>query len=346
MTIVIVNLFGIGNTLLLLPFLRNLRKIYPQGKVVMVVTQSVVRELLESQGLVDEFIFYRNDLNPRKSMFKGPVHFIRYVKEMLNLLFAVRKTHLDLHFMLEPLNVKTAFFTLVSRAKIRVGFAGNPRLDWVLSYKTDADKGMHEVEWYLNLLRSLGYNVPYEQPYLILLERMKKKWKQKFAKVRNGKLVVGLHPGCSMALKEKRWPTERYTTLIRLLKTKAGVYPVLFGGPDDQGAVDNIVSHLDWDVSNYVNQLSITETASAIANCDAFISNDSGLMHLAAALEVPVIALFGSTNVTKNKPLTKTRVLIDGNRLDGCNDNPIMNITVNHVLNACKSLMEMKKEKS
>lgn len=340
MTIVIFNPFGIGNTLLLLPFLRNIKRIHPQGRAVMIVTQTVVKDLLESQGLVDEFIFYNNTLSPLKSKTRNLANRLHYVIEMLNLLSVVRKQRPDLLFILTPLSLKLAGFTLLSGAKIRIGYKGNFLADWVLNYSAVADPGEHELEWRSALLRVLEHDAPYERPRLVLSEGKKKEWAHKVSEICNGRPIVGLHPGCSMALQEKRWPPERFAELIHRLKAEAGVYPILFGGPDDKDIAQIIMSRLNCEVPNYVNRLPIMETAAAIANCDVFITNDSGLMHLAAAVNTPVIALFGGTSVTKSMPQVYPRIILDGTKTGGDVERPIMNIKVEHVVTAFGDLLE------
>ena len=94
---------------------------------------------------------------------------------------------------------------------------------------------------------------------------------------------------------------------------------------------------------NYTNRLSILDTATAVSQCDLFISNDSGLMHVAASVGTPIIALFGDTNVTKNSPLITDSVVLDGGKMNsGSKLKAIDRITSEDVLAAIKLIQNRK----
>jgi len=110
--------------------------------------------------------------------------------------------------------------------------------------------------------------------------------------------VVGFCPSAKHAT--KRWPEERFiVTGIRLgheLKAKI----LLFGGKDDAVLCSTIVNGINKESENscaieYSNQFSLIETAAAMQFCDVIVTNDSGLMHIAAAMKKKVVAIFGST---------------------------------------------------
>ncbi|OIO68661.1 MAG: hypothetical protein COW19_02520 [Zetaproteobacteria bacterium CG12_big_fil_rev_8_21_14_0_65_55_1124] len=334
MNIVIFNPYGIGNTLLLLPFLSNLKKSYPTARILMVVTQRVVIDLLDGQGLIGEFVLYNNSLSPRKSKNGGWLSRIKYAWEMLRLILVIRKKKADILFILESPSVKSALFVWLAKAKECIGHASGTALDCVLSHAVPIAPDAHEVEWRLDLLRALGHHVAYERPKLRLPVEVCARWATKHAATCNRRPIVGLHPGCSNTLREKRWPAERFALLIHVLMKEMELSPILFGGPDDKDVAQLIMNDLDDPIPSYVNRLDIMNTAGAIANCDLFISNDSGLMHLAAAVGTPVIALFGNTSVSKNAPQVDGAIVIVGKEAD--NSNAVSAITVEEVLVAVK----------
>lgn len=103
--------------------------------------------------------------------------------------------------------------------------------------------------------------------------------------------LIGFCPGSRHFT--KMWPLEYYTKLGKIL-IERGFEIVLFGGKDDQ----NICKEISSNVSNCVNLCNnndLLQTAADIKKCKAVVSNDSGLMHVSCALNVPVIAIFGST---------------------------------------------------
>ncbi len=94
----------------------------------------------------------------------------------------------------------------------------------------------------------------------------------------------------------KRWPAEYYSELIKRIFQETKIEAVLIGGDDDVEVSENILKGFDDEaVMSLVGQLSIQETAAVIKGSSLLITNDSGLMHVADALAVPLIAIFGST---------------------------------------------------
>ena len=104
------------------------------------------------------------------------------------------------------------------------------------------------------------------------------------------KPIIGLAPGAGFYT--KRWPAKKYKDLIDLIRKKEFQIAV-FGGAEDE----EIGSYLkeQCNVVNFSGQLTLLETACLIAKCKVLVSNDSGLMHMATAVQTPVVAIFGST---------------------------------------------------
>jgi len=93
---------------------------------------------------------------------------------------------------------------------------------------------------------------------------------------------------------DKRWPANHYAALAQHAADN-GRNIVLVGDTDDSKHCDEIASRMGGSVINLAGECSIMETAAVISRCDGFVGNDSGLMHLAEAVGVPVLALFGPT---------------------------------------------------
>lgn len=104
---------------------------------------------------------------------------------------------------------------------------------------------------------------------------------------------IALAPGAHHAT--KRWPAERFAELCTTLWFNHGLTPVLLGSPADSDVCAAIVNATDAPVVRADGATSIEDTLRVIETCDAVVSNDSGVMHLAAARRKPVVALFGST---------------------------------------------------
>jgi heptosyltransferase-2 len=105
-----------------------------------------------------------------------------------------------------------------------------------------------------------------------------------------GENYIGLCPGAKHFT--KRWPQEYFVELGKKLEL-TGYKILLFGGPDEAAAAEEIAKHQKSAINLCCT--SISQTAASMKICKAIYTNDSGLMHLAAALKIPVIAFFGST---------------------------------------------------
>ena len=116
--------------------------------------------------------------------------------------------------------------------------------------------------------------------------------------------IVGFAPGAAYG-HAKRWPPARVTDVIVRLARESGVTSVLFGAGGDRDAGREIESALPPDVRaiNAIGRTDLRLLAGLIARCAAFVSNDSGAMHLAGALGTPLVAIFGPTDERVTAPL-------------------------------------------
>ncbi|MBI2424589.1 MAG: glycosyltransferase [Candidatus Hydrogenedentes bacterium] len=121
----------------------------------------------------------------------------------------------------------------------------------------------------------------------------------------NGNLI-GIHCGASGSahMQKKKWPLEYWSSLLDMLPESYQV--VLCGGPDECQDAECVIAGLSrrplGTVHNFAGKLDVRATAGLIRDCRLFISNDSGLMHVAAAMKTPVLAIFGPTMPSKNAP--------------------------------------------
>lgn len=201
-----------------------------------------------------------------------------------------------------------------------------------LTYKDFRVK--HEIEWNMDLARMFGYRGPTPPLYIEV---------QKY--IKNDNIYrIGMHPGClsKFGWHKKRWPY--FNKLITLLLEKYNDIEIhTFGGPED-GFYLNYMSER---VHNWIGKLSLKETTEMMNKMDLFITNDSGLMHIAAALDLPVISLFGPTLPIKNMPVcSKYEILTSDISCSPClytplfqnckKNNCMRQISVNQVMEVVK----------
>ena len=117
---------------------------------------------------------------------------------------------------------------------------------------------------------------------------------------------MGIHPGggetAGFSDLARRWLPERFGRLADLLARRGGVQIVLLQGPGDDPFVNEAVANMNERPLGIASGLSLGVFAALIRECDLVVVNDSGPMHLAAALRIPVVAIFGPTHPAYNSP--------------------------------------------
>jgi heptosyltransferase-2 len=164
---------------------------------------------------------------------------------------------------------------------------------------------IHDIDQNLNLLRPLGISPEDADRNLELwltsddIGSADRFLEQR--KIGPGDLVVGMHPGCTENQPWKRWPYRHFAELADLLIARHGAKVLLFIGPDELDAETAIVSSMRKKPV-VVKEFSIREVASIIKKCSLFVSNDSGIMHVAEALNIPTFGIFGPSDYVRMAP--------------------------------------------
>lgn len=140
-----------------------------------------------------------------------------------------------------------------------------------------------------------------------------------------------IHPGCRKDAIMKRWPAIRFAAVADFLVQEAHLEVVVVGGAEDMDDVQAVIASAQVRIHNYAAKLPLDETAGVLQGSQFLISNDSGIMHLAVALGVPVIAIFGPTEAQHIGPWgARDVVLRKGERVE--------NVEVSDVILAAISL--------
>ncbi|MCZ6753619.1 MAG: glycosyltransferase family 9 protein, partial [Acidobacteria bacterium] len=121
-------------------------------------------------------------------------------------------------------------------------------------------------------------------------------WKSK------GGLLVGISPGASFGT-AKRWPAERFAELARRLNEQWGAISIFFGSPEERPLVESILPKAGKAALSLAGKTSLTEFIRLVQGCDLYVTNDTGTMHVVAALGVPTLAIFGPTDEQGTRPL-------------------------------------------
>ncbi len=304
MKIGITPLYGIGDTLLYTPAVRALKETHPEYKITAFTFFPTTRDVLKNNPFVDEVVYY--------PMLKaGKVRTLMFLSRymlkfdvVINFYPSNRRDYNLFALMLMPR-------TIIGHDYIRSRWTD---MNFVKKWKIREDYSLHVVEENLNLLSFFGINSAPHYPLQLFLTDDELQKGREFVKRFDGSLMVGIHPGTSSFKnhEKRRWPVEKFVEFGNLLADrykKAVIF--VFGGPEENPLKEFIKGKLEGRIKVIpVTTSSIRESAAVMSFMDAFVSNDSGLMHIAAALQLPTVAVFGPTNPTWVRPwMTKHRVV-------------------------------------
>jgi heptosyltransferase II len=207
-----------------------------------------------------------------------------------------------------PNSFKSALIPWLANIPVRIGYQGELRRFLLTETKANSPKTQRipMVEHYANLCAASGspgaaMHLPQLSPRASAQEAARTRLQA--AGIQTDALVV-LCPGAEYG-PSKRWPAAHFAALAQsILETKPNASVVLFGSPSDRAIGDVIVSGLASQdhIFNWCGATSLDEAIAIISLCSKVVSNDSGLMHIAAALQVPQVAIFGSSDPNHTPP--------------------------------------------
>lgn len=304
MNIVVISLAGIGNTLLATPAIELLRKRSPEAQITLLVSDKVYGEVVEGSPYVDEIlVFERKDI-------------IKKLIEKLRFILMLRKRRFDVSITGFPSNrMDYNLFAFLIGAKRRITHKYRvgrfSTLSFLQNVKVPAIYGKHDVEQNLGLLRPLGINPLDGNGNLIMwVTDTDKEHAREFLLKNNiaeDEIVIGMHPGSGGQI-AKRWAKEKFADLGDALCKKYSARVLLFGGPDEAALKQDIFTLMKN--KPILVQGTLKETAAVISRCNLFISNDSGLMHIATVMGVPTIAIFGPTDPQRTRPWGEKNTIV------------------------------------
>lgn len=215
----------------------------------------------------------------------------------------LRQRHYD-RAIVTPRSFKAALVPYFAKAKIRTGYRGEMRYG-LLNDIRQLDKSVlrQTVQRYVALAYPADAKQPppIPQPKLTVDEANQQSAIAKLGLKRDGK-VIGIMPGAEYG-PAKCWPLDYYAALAKQL-SEAGHQVWIFGSQKDNPAGETVVAGGGENVHNLCGKTSLVDAVDLIAACDAVVSNDSGLMHVAAAVAVPLVAIYGSSTPDYTPPLT------------------------------------------
>ena len=329
--ILVIKLRYIGDVVLSTPVLRLLRKQYPEAKLACLVNAGTQDVLTHNPHVDEVLVVARGSL-----------------KKQVQFCFQLRARQFDCVIDLTD-GDRSAFLTWISGAPVRIGFNAEKRWRGMLySDCVESESGMsHMVEYHAQALNSLGTYSLSSEPEVHVQEEYHERAQTRLAQLRlDQHRWVMIHPTARYWF--KAWPHERFSQLSNWLAGN-DMTVVLVGHAQDLEIAEKIQARANVPVISLVGQTSLLELAALMKCADLFLGNDTGLMHIAAAVGCPVVGLFGPTDPKVWGPRGKnTKVIFKGVDCRECfhpgcfrgEENCMKQISVEEVYSAALALLQ------
>ena len=291
----------IGNLVVSLPAIEGLIKHF-KGKAFYLVIDTAYREIVESVLSEEQIKFY-----PRKQFNTGS--YLRQVLPYTEFMYSIRKMQPDIVIDLQGGHT-SSLITLFSRAASRVAgsFTNRP---YAYNTKVNVSEGKHKVYNYLAIAASVG--APVNEKYYRLqsegARRVSLRHKLRNIGLLSERPIVAVHPGRGRL--QKLWTISGFATVADWLAARD--YQVVFvGGAGESHRTSDIIALVHHQTYNLVGSLSLGELMALFEMSSLFLGNDSGPMHLAAAMGTPVVALFGYADEARWGPRSEKSIVLRG----------------------------------
>lgn len=259
--ILIIRLDRLGDFVLTLPALENLKSHYPNAKITMLL-RPYLQGLARRIDYIDEVVIYNG--------------FFRTLRE-------IRKRNFDIVIdMLYDYKLRPALLAFLSAAPKRIGFSGGFREIFFTNavFPDTSRRSMTEID--LDIIRAIGASITVKIPHIA--------WEKTVGKDRN---IVIIHPGAYYS--SQRWSAEKFADIAQMIERDYDVDIFITGGPGEKNLVEKIAKKINGN-NIKVAFPDLENLTTLIVASELLICNNSGPLHLAAALGTPTISTMGPTD--------------------------------------------------
>lgn len=297
--ILVIGASWVGDTVLSLPTIRGLRKLFSEAHIGL-LTRGHLGDMLREIVDIDEVIPYQ----PRKG-------FYRWADD-LGTVVSLRRRGFDVALIL-PRSFHSAFIASLARIPIRVGYRDEGR-GFLLTHgvdRTDALLRIHRTKYYLHLLESMGGIPDGDLPVIEVVPELRR-WAHGFLRscgMEDSHPLVGFNPGATYG-SAKCWDPHRFSALGTRLWRDYGAGILIFGSQRERELAAVIAQGIDGKAVNLAGSTTLSQLAALMESCDAVVTNDTGPMHISAAVKTPVVAIFGSTDPATTGPCGNKHLIV------------------------------------
>ncbi len=327
----------VGDAIMTTPVIRAVRKNFPKAEITILAKPWVI-PVYENNPYIDKILVYESN-----NRHKRGVGTLLLAKDL-------RGYHFDLAILMQNA-FEAGLISFMGGIKERVGYNTDGRgflLNRKVKLNPELKKG-HLIDYYIGILKGAHLADDGRALDLFLCES-DREFAGRFLEKEEfdlSKPVIGINPGATGGT-AKRWFPKRYARVCKNLAKKLKVKILIFGGPKDF-ELGKYIAKLSEDCCiNIAGTTSLGQAFALIEKCSLFITNDSGLMHAAAALNINQVAVIGSTDYVATAPANENSIMVRAEVFcspclkDVCpTDHQCMDkISVDMVMETCKSLLK------
>lgn len=289
----------LGDAVMTTPAISAIRESFP-GAHISILATPLVAEMFTRHADVDEVIVY--DRRGRHGGFRGK---FRIAAEL-------RERKFDLAILLQNA-IDAAIITFLAGIPQRMGYRTDGR-GFLLTHGcpvTPETGRLHHVDYYLAMLGMFGITTSVKRQRLTVAPEESDSVDGLLSPngIARSDFVLGVNPGATYG-SAKRWYPDRFAAVADRLSAEWGARVVITGGPGEAAIAADIEREMTHPCLNMAGKTTVRELMALIERCDFFISNDSGPMHMAAAFDVPVVAVFGPTDHATTSPFSSKMVIV------------------------------------
>ncbi len=290
--ILIIALSGIGDALMFTPALKLLKKDLPDSEIDALVMYKGVKDLYERLPYINKTIYFDFLKEGSLKSFASILGIRNKYDITINVYPSNRREYNLINYMIGA----------PKRAGVKYLRKDKENLGWLNNIRIIESDTRHNVETNILLVEELlGKKFNLEPELEFPLTDSDKAFADRFFeenKINERDLVIGFHPG-SAVLKnhiKRRWEPEKFAELGRKLINERGAKVLIFGGPEENELKEKIKNEINLPGCFVISSGNLAESAALMKRCGLFVSNDSSLMHIAAALKLKTAAIIGPTN--------------------------------------------------
>lgn len=289
----------VGDAILITPAVRAVRKNFPEAQI-SILAKPWVAPIFYNNPYVDNIMQY--DSAGRHTGWLGKA---RLIKEL-------RRGRFDLSVLFQNA-FEAALLTYLAGIPNRLGYDTDGRRA-LLTHSIRLEpklKQIHEIDYYLTILKRAFLGLDGRDLTLVVTDQERSRAKDILANcgITGEEIIVGVNPGSTYG-SAKQWPPERYAALCDRIQTLWAARVVIFGGSGEEPIGSQVSELMKHRCVNLCGKTTLREAVALIEKCRLFVTNDSGLMHVASAFDMPLVAIFGSTNpITTGPSGSRSRIV-------------------------------------